>query len=123
MRLITPKSAHYTHSQSNIPEIRRRAHHALTMHTSDAAARGIADGDLVCVFNAQGETRVPVILDDDIMQGVASLPEGMWVDLDADGVDVGGAANMLTETTGTKPGVCVIMHAIGVDVRKVETPA
>jgi anaerobic dimethyl sulfoxide reductase subunit A len=124
LRLVTPKSAHYTHSQgSNIPEIRRRARHALTLHPSDAAARGIADGDLVCVYNAQGETRVPVSLDSDILQGVASLPEGMWVELDADGVDVGGAANMLTDTTGTRPGVCVIMHAVGVNVRKAEQRA
>ncbi len=40
LRLITPKSRHYTHSQSNLPPLRGREAHALTMHPRDAAAGG-----------------------------------------------------------------------------------
>ena len=119
LRLISPKSPHFTHSQgSNIPALRRRAAHALSMHPQDAAQRGIADGELACVWNAQGTARIPVRLTEDVMPGVVSLPEGMWVELDGSGVDVGGAANMLTATEGTRPGTACIMHGVGVEVRR-----
>ena len=52
------------------------------------------------------------------MPGVVSLPEGMWVELDGDGVDVAGAANMFTATDGTRPGTACIMHGVGVEVRR-----
>lgn len=117
LRLITPKSPHFTHSQGwNIPALRARAGHALIMHPADAAPRGLADGDMARVFNAQGAVRVPVHLSEAIMPGVVSLAEGMWVELDAEGVDVAGAANMLTTTDGTAPGVACIMHGVGVEV-------
>jgi len=117
LRLITPKSQHRTHSQgSNIPEVRERDPHALSMHPADAASRGIADGETVVILNAQGRVRVPVRLSDDLMPGVVSLPEGIWVELDAEGVDVGGSANMLTSTEGTAPGIACIMHAVSVQV-------
>ena len=45
LRLITPKSPHRTHSQgSNLSAIRQRASHALEMHPTDAAARGMPTG-------------------------------------------------------------------------------
>lgn len=119
LQLITPKSPLRTHSQgSNIPALRRQAPHALTMHPADAAPRAIADGDMVRLFNAQGETRVPVHLSGHLMPGVVSLPEGIWVELDADGIDIGGAANTLTATDGTRPGTACIMHGIGVEVSR-----
>ncbi|MGC8780176.1 MAG: molybdopterin-containing oxidoreductase family protein, partial [Anaerolineae bacterium] len=118
LRLITPKSPHFTHSQGwNIPELRRRAGHALTMHPSDAARRGLADGDLARVFNDRGVVCVPVRLSEAIMPGVVSLPEGAWAVLDARGVDMAGSANMLTATDGTAPGAACIMHGIGVEVQ------
>jgi anaerobic dimethyl sulfoxide reductase subunit A len=119
LRLVTPKSPHFTHSQgSNLPALRQRAGHALSIHPDDARPRGIGDGEPVRVFNAQGTVRISARLSEDVMPGVVSLPEGMWVELGADGVDVGGAANMLTSTDGTAPGVACIMHGIGVEVQK-----
>jgi anaerobic dimethyl sulfoxide reductase subunit A len=117
LRLITPKSPHRTHSQgSNIPELRAKAPHALSMHPRDASARGIADGEPVHLFNSQGAVRVPVVLSADVLPGVVSLPEGIWVELDASGVDLGGATNMFTATDGTAPGVACIMHGVAVEV-------
>jgi anaerobic selenocysteine-containing dehydrogenase len=117
LRLITPKSQHRIHSQgSNIPEVRGRDPHALSMHPADADSRGIADGANAVISNAQGRVRVPVRLSDDLMPGVVSLPEGIWVELDAGGVDQGGAANMLSSTEGTAPGIACIMHAVSVQV-------
>ena len=60
-----------------------------------------------------------VRLTEDVTPGVVSLPEGMWVDLDGSGVDVGGAANMFTATDGTRPGTACIMHGVGVEVRRI----
>jgi anaerobic dimethyl sulfoxide reductase subunit A len=117
LRLITPKSPHRTHSQgSNIPELRERDPHALSMHPADAAPRGIVDAAAAVLSSAQGRMLVPVRLSGDLMPGVVSLPEGIWVELDAEGVDVGGAANTLTSTDGTAPGMACIMHAVAVQV-------
>jgi anaerobic dimethyl sulfoxide reductase subunit A len=120
LRLISPKSPHFTHSQGwNLPALRQRAGHALTMHPADAASRGLADGDPARVFNAQGAAHIPVRLSEEIMLGVVSLPEGNWVELDAAGVDVRGAANIFTATAGTAPGVACIMHGIAVEVARI----
>jgi anaerobic dimethyl sulfoxide reductase subunit A len=117
LRLITPKSPHRTHSQgSNILELRERDPHALSMHPADAASRGIVDGSAVILSSAQGAMRIPARLSSDLTPGVVSLPEGIWVELDAEGVDIGGAANTLTSTEGTAPGMACIMHAVPVQV-------
>ena len=117
--MISPKSARRTHSQgSNIPALRKKDKHALAMHPEDATSRSLADGETVRIFNARGETRAPVHLSDDVSPGVVSLPEGVWVDLDENGVDRAGAANVLTATDGTKPATACIMHGIGVEVQR-----
>jgi anaerobic dimethyl sulfoxide reductase subunit A len=119
LSLITPKSLYRTHSQgSNIPWSQEKAQHALEMHPADAAARGICAGDRVRLINAQGEAWIPVRLSEDLTPGVVCLPEGVWVALNADGVDTAGSANMFTSTRGTEPGVACIMHAVRVEVRK-----
>jgi len=118
LRLITPKSPHRTHSQgSNIAEIRAKADHTLEMHPEDAAQRGISHGDAVRLFNDQGTSRVFVHLTDDLNPGVVCLLEGIWLDLDDQGIDQAGSANLFTSTDGTRPGIACIMHAMGVEVR------
>jgi len=119
LQLITPKSVHRTHSQgSNIPDIRRKAAHALEMHPRDAIQRGISEGNRVRLFNDQGSSYVTVRLSEDLTPGVVCLPEGVWVDLDAQGVDQAGSANVFTSTDGTRPSISCIMHAVEVEVRR-----
>jgi anaerobic dimethyl sulfoxide reductase subunit A len=119
LQLITPKSAHRTHSQgSNIPEIRRKEEHALQMHAQDAAQRGIAQGDSVRLFNGEGSARVSAHLSEDITPGVVCLLEGIWFELDADGADRAGSANMFTSTQGTHPGRACIMHGMSVEIER-----
>ena len=123
LRLITPKSALRTHSQgSSIAEIRAKADHALEMHPLDAAQRGIAHGDMVSLLNAQGAARVVVHLTEDLTPGVVSLMEGVWVELDEQGVDTAGSANMFTSTHGTRPGMACIMHGMSVEVTTAFVP-
>jgi anaerobic selenocysteine-containing dehydrogenase len=50
----------------------------LEMHPTDAAVRGLADGDLVRVFNEQGEVHCPLRVSPGMKPGVASLPKGLW---------------------------------------------
>ncbi len=116
LRMITPKSRHYTHSQSNFIRLSGRNAHALTMHPADAASRGIREGDRVRVFNARGEGRIAARISAEVMPGVVSLPEGIWVSLDGEGRDRGGSANMFTATGGTAPAAAAIMHGITVEV-------
>lgn len=116
LSLITPKTRFYTHSQSNFGSDRARPAHVLTIHPGDAAARGIGEGERVRIFNAQGEGWVAVHLSDAIMPGVVCLPEGVWVRLDAEGIDQGGAANLYTSTEGTRAARNNIMHGVGVEV-------
>ena len=54
------------------PEVR------LLMHPEDAAARGIAEGDEIRIFNQLGEVRCKATLGSWIRCGVVSLPKGIW---------------------------------------------
>lgn len=50
----------------------------LSMHPTDASARGIAGGDLVRVFNDLGSIELPVRVGHEVRRGVVSMPKGTW---------------------------------------------
>jgi anaerobic selenocysteine-containing dehydrogenase len=50
----------------------------LLMHPDDAAVRGLADGDLVRIFNGLGEVHCPLQVAPSIRPGTVSLPKGLW---------------------------------------------
>jgi anaerobic selenocysteine-containing dehydrogenase len=50
----------------------------LVMHPDDAHARGLADGDLVRIFNELGEVHCPLQVVPSIRPGTVSLPKGLW---------------------------------------------
>jgi anaerobic selenocysteine-containing dehydrogenase len=50
----------------------------LLMHPEDAAARGLAEGDLVRIFNDLGEVHCPLTVAPAIRRGTVSLPKGLW---------------------------------------------
>ena len=117
--LVTPKRAERTHSQlGNRASPLGPADHALQMHPSDAARRGIGPGEEARLFNQYGVVHVRVTISDDIMPGVVSLLEGVWVQLDENGEDRAGSANLLTGTAGTGPDRSNIMHGVPVDVAR-----
>ncbi len=116
--LVTPKSAHRTHSQwASIGAVAAKAAHALEIHPLDAAGAGITDGDEVVLGNEAGSTLIRARVTGDIMPGVASLPEGAWYDPGVDGTDRGGSANMLTFSRGTEASAACVMHGMAVRVR------
>ncbi|MBI5132459.1 MAG: molybdopterin guanine dinucleotide-containing S/N-oxide reductase [Rhodopseudomonas palustris] len=71
----------------------------------DARARGIADGDIVRLFNDRGACLAAAALSGDVAAGVIHLPTGAWYDPQADGDDpalcVHGNPNVLTRDIGT----------------------
>lgn len=119
LRLVTPKSRYRIHSQgSNIPGVMARERHALWIHSADAGARGIADGDQVAIASRQGTVRIEAQVTEDIMPGVVCLRAGVWPQFDQDGVDTAGSANVLTSTAGTRPSHGSRTHSVAVQVAR-----
>ncbi|MHC4939575.1 MAG: molybdopterin-containing oxidoreductase family protein [Planctomycetota bacterium] len=77
LHLITPKSEGRVCSQWAIDEeLRALDEFVLRIHPDDAAERGIADGDVVRIFNDRGEIRLPAQLTDSVRAGVVAVPQG-----------------------------------------------
>jgi biotin/methionine sulfoxide reductase len=75
------------------------------IHPSDAGPRGIADGDVVRLFNHRGACLAGAVISEAVRPGVVQLATGAWYDpLDpaADGpMCVHGNPNVLTRDAGT----------------------
>ncbi len=97
LRLCTPKSRARTHSiHGNQPRFARIDPDTVWLHPTDAAARGIANGQHVRVFNALGATTLPAEVTERIAPGVVAIKEGAWFTPDATGTDTQGCANVLS---------------------------
>jgi len=66
------KSPTSTLGEFNYPELR------VTLNPQDAAARSIAAGDPVRVFNQLGEVVCRADLSDRLREGVVVIPKGAW---------------------------------------------
>ena len=53
----------------------------LLLHPHDAARHGVANGQRITISGPQGSVVAPVVIDDAMMPGVASLPHGWGHDL------------------------------------------
>ena len=65
------------------------------INPADAAARDIANGDTVHVFNDRGRLRTEARVTPRIVPGTVSVPQGAWYRPDADGVDEGANVNTI----------------------------
>lgn len=109
---------HSTYANNDI--IQRRAANQLWINPIDADARGISDGDTVLVRTKRGEIRINAKVTNRIVPGVVAMPEGMWRDADANGVDRGGCINTLTSRHVNPVSKATGQHSNIGQVEKVE---
>ncbi len=94
------------------------------LNPDDAAARGIATGDVVRVFNGRGQTLAGAVVSADVTAGAVILQEGSWYDPVEPGVagtlDKQGCANVLTrqDPLTSKLAQGTIAHTTVVQVEK-----
>ena len=112
----TKRRCHSIHD--NNPELNKLDPQRLWLHPQDAAARGIADGDAVEVFNDRGRTRTVAFVTEDVMPGVAALAQGAWYDPDETGVDHAGSINVLTTWDATPLAHGNPQHTNLVDIKR-----
>jgi biotin/methionine sulfoxide reductase len=109
LRLIANQPARRLHSQLDFGEHsqagKHRGREAARLHPLDAASRGIAEGDIVRLFNDRGACLAAAVLTEDLSPGVVHLPTGAWydpVDPEEDApLCVHGNPNVLTRDIGT----------------------
>lgn len=84
LHMLSDQPADKLHSQlDHSPHSRStkvKGRQPITIHPEDAAARGIADGDLLRVFNDRGACLAAARLSDRIRRGVVRLSTGAWFD-------------------------------------------
>jgi anaerobic selenocysteine-containing dehydrogenase len=102
LRLLTPKSHYFLNSSfGNMPRHRRRMQRpTLDMHPSDAAARGLADGDRVAVGSEGAELQVWLRVTDEVRPGVVALPGKWW----GHPAETSAVANLLTPSAWSPGG-------------------
>jgi len=107
--LIANQPATRLHSQLDFgghsADAKRRGREVARMNPRDANARGIADGDIIRLFNARGACLAAVRVTESIAPGIVQLPTGAWYDpMDPDEetpLCVHGNPNVLTRDIGT----------------------
>ncbi len=104
----------------------------IRIHPGDAAERGLADGDVVRVFNDRGACLAGVVIDDRLRPRVVQLSTGAWFDpldpADPDSLCVHGnpeCADRRCRHLGTGPRLhrCPCAGAVGEVHRRAATGA
>ncbi len=109
LQLITPHPRNRVHSELyKVEWLRETEPHRVWINPKDAGPRGIADNDMVHVFNDRGRIAITAWVTERIMPGVVSVFEGAWYAPDEQGVDRGGCANTLTRDAYSGGGAAVL---------------
>ena len=111
LRLVTAK----THgglnssygSQTRFLRIEREP--KVQIHPTDAAARGIRDGDPVRVYNDRGAFALRAAVTEDIRFGVIAAPFGWWAKKSPGGRSVNAVSSMRTTDVGGGPTFCDVL--------------
>ena len=120
VRRLHSQLDHSPHSQAGKIDGREPVY----LNEADAAARGIAHGDVVELFNGRGRCLAAAVPTADLMPGVARLATGAWYAPDEEGVDQGGNPNAVTSdrgASGLSQG-CAAQTCL-VEIRRVEGAA
>ena len=120
LQLITTHFKRRAHSQfENVPWLKKLMTQAISLNTVDAKSRDITDGDFVRVYNDRGEMIIKAAVTERIIPGTVEIPQGAWYAPDANGIDTGGSANILTNGR-ISPGGSVPTNTCLVQVEKYE---
>lgn len=99
-------------------ELMKRYPQVLWMNPADGAKRGLCSEDSVEVWNDRGVMIVPVLLTENILEGVVAIAQGAWHQADQQGRDVQGSMNVLTSQEPTPLAKGNPQHTNLVEVRK-----
>jgi biotin/methionine sulfoxide reductase len=107
--LIANQPSTRLHSQLDVGAASERSkvqrREPVRLNPADAASRGVADGDVVRIFNDRGSCLAGAVLSDLVRPGVIQLATGAWYDprdpADPDSMCVHGNPNVLTRDKGT----------------------
>ena len=127
LHLISNQPAHKLHSQLDQGAISRAGkidgREPVMLHPKDAAARDIAAGDLVRLFNDRGACLGVAVLSDDLRPGVVQMSTGAWWDPDDTGLCRHGNPNVLTEDRGTSQlGQGPTAHSCLIEIARFDDP-
>ncbi|MCW3783300.1 molybdopterin-dependent oxidoreductase [Defluviimonas salinarum] len=128
LHVVSPHPWFRLHSQMANSETLRNLYmvqgrEPVRINTEDAAARGIADGDLVELYNDRGTVIAGAVVSDDIMPGVVSIYEGGWPQLDSKGRCNSGLVNFITSTQRASGlSQATSANTVLVSMRKCEDP-
>ena len=107
LHLISSQPRYRLHSQMDPGPVSERGkvagREAVAINPADAVRRGIADGDVVRVYNGRGACLAGAVVTDTVSPGVLRLSCGAWYDplgSDDDPLCVHGNANVLTRDHG-----------------------
>jgi anaerobic dimethyl sulfoxide reductase subunit A len=99
LQLITWKGKNRANStQYANPLLQEVQAQKLWINPRDAESRGIVQGDKVRIHNARGVSLVEAEVTPRIIPGVVAMQAGAWWQPDAQGIDHGGCANVLSSS-------------------------
>ncbi|MTD16283.1 molybdopterin-dependent oxidoreductase [Nakamurella sp. YIM 132087] len=130
LHLLSPQPATRLHSQLDMAAVslgsKIRGYEPCVLHAADAADRGIADGDLIRIFNVRGSVLAGAELRDDLVRGVALLATGAWFTPEFRGDeiwDVHGNPNALSRDVGSsRMGQAVTAQTVLVQIERYDGP-
>ncbi|GMG81763.1 molybdopterin guanine dinucleotide-containing S/N-oxide reductase [Paralimibaculum aggregatum] len=131
LHLVSNQPATRLHGQLDPGSVSRASKIAgrepITMHPADAAARGLAAGDVVRVWNARGACLAGLRISDEVMPGVVQLATGAWHDPERRGEPGAlckhGNPNVLTRDKGSsRLGQGPSAHTALVEVARLDGP-
>jgi biotin/methionine sulfoxide reductase len=127
LHLLSNQPRSRLHSQLDCGEVSRGSKVAgrepVWLHPNDAAARGVASGDVVRIYNDRGACLAGAVVTDAVRPGVIQLATGAWFDpvdpAEIGSLDKHGNPNVLTLDKGSsKLAQCSIAQTTLVQVER-----
>nr|WP_251011027.1 molybdopterin-dependent oxidoreductase [Variovorax paradoxus] len=131
LHLLSNQPTPRLHSQHDHAPVSRQSkvsgREALTMHPEDARSRGLAQGDVVRVFNERGAFLAGLVVANHLRPGVVQISTGAWFDPAEGGrpgsLEKHGNPNVVTLDRGTSQlAQSTVVQTVLVQVEKFGSP-